>query len=66
MSQRRREKTILSEREPDQVLVVNRPSPEQFRDRDRREALPACDLTGLILGDPKVGQSALDKKLGGG
>jgi hypothetical protein len=55
--------TIKTERLPDNVFAADRPTPEQFADRDFRAALRHRDLTGEILGDPVIGQSALDKKL---
>lgn len=56
-------RTIRTARPLELVNTLDRPSIEQFIDRDIRMALPARDLTGLILGDPPVGRSALDKKI---
>ena len=39
-----------------------RPSQDLLEDRDRRLSAPYRDLTAMLLGDPRVGQSALDKK----
>lgn len=63
MTRLERRRTIRSEREPQLVNSWQRPSAQQFIDRDIRLALPARDLTGLILGDPPIGRSALDKKI---
>ena len=39
------------------------PSPKALADRARRTAQPeARDLTGILLGDPPAGRSALDQK----
>lgn len=44
----------------EQVQVSARPSEEQLRQRDAREMLPYRDLTAMLCGDPKIGESALD------
>ena len=39
------------------------PSPRALADRARRQAMPESrDLTGILLGDPPAGRSALDQK----
>ena len=38
--------------------------PKALADRARRQTLPESrDLTGILLGDPPAGRSALDQKL---
>lgn len=42
---------------------TSNPSPKALADRARRTAQPeARDLTGILLGDPLAGRSALDQK----
>lgn len=42
---------------------TSNPSPRALADRARRRAQPeARDLTGILLGDPPAGRSALDQK----
>lgn len=54
--------TIKSTRPKAQVITEHRPTAAQIEDAIRRAMMPARDLTGLILGDPPVGRSALDEK----
>jgi len=42
--------------------VIFRPSPEMFEDRYRRTSMPPRDLTGILMGDPPVGLSALERR----
>jgi len=44
-----------------QVIESSRPDEETLAERDRRYATPFRDLTGLLLGDPPVGYSAMDR-----
>lgn len=39
------------------------PSPESLADRDRRIGARFRDLTAMIMGDPPIGFSALDRRL---
>lgn len=42
---------------------TSNPSPKALADRARRRGQPeARDLTGILLGDPPAGRSALDQK----
>lgn len=43
-----------------------RPSQDLLKQRDERLSVPHRDLTGELMNDPRVGQSALDKKMGAG
>lgn len=43
-----------------QIIESGRPSKDALLERDRRYAAPVRDLTGLLLGDPRVGYAALD------
>lgn len=43
---------------------IYRPTPEMLADRARREAMPYRDLTSVLCGDPRVGESALDVRTG--
>ena len=40
---------------------AERPTPEMMSDRDVRACLPRRDLTAVLLGDPPIGLSALDR-----
>lgn len=42
-----------------------RATEDMLRRRDERMSAPFRDLTAAICGDPRVGQSALDRKLAG-
>lgn len=43
---------------------LSQPSPKALADRARRQQLPETrDNTGVLLGDPPAGRSALDRKL---
>lgn len=46
----------------EQVQVAARPSEEQIKQRDVRNAMPYRDLTAFMLGDPPIGFSALDQR----
>lgn len=54
---KRKEKSDL-----DMAILASRPTEEMLRERDKRNAAAARDLTGLIFGDPPKGYSALDRK----
>jgi hypothetical protein len=43
-----------------EASIIYRPTPEMLADRDRRMAMPHRDLTAVLCGDPKIGQSALE------
>lgn len=46
-----------------QPADYTQPDPQALADRDRRKLLPESrDLTGILLGDPPAGRSALDRK----
>lgn len=40
-----------------------RASGDMLKDRDARMSAPYRDLAGMFFGDPRVGQSALDRKM---
>jgi len=42
--------------------VVFRPTTAMLEDRFKRELLPPRDLTGILMGDPPVGLSALERR----
>jgi hypothetical protein len=42
--------------------VVFRPTAEMLEDRFKRELMPPRDLTGILMGDPPVGLSALERR----
>jgi hypothetical protein len=46
-----------------QPADYTQPDPRALADRARRQATPESrDLTGILLGDPPAGRSALDRK----
>ena len=44
------------------AILASRPTEEMLRERDKRNAAAARDLTGSVFGDPPKGYSALDRK----
>lgn len=42
--------------------IIDRPTPDILRERDRRLALPPRDLTAAFCGDPLPGYSALERR----
>lgn len=59
----RHKQTPVRRRESDRLLTSSRPDAATLDERDLRNAAPVRDLTGLLLGDPPRGYSALDQLL---
>lgn len=57
------EQSIVSFRDLDlSCATISRPTPEMMEDRFQRQLMPPRDLTGILMGDPPVGLSALERR----